>query len=94
MAGDDGRRAAFADDADVAEAASRQQIGDGVGTAVHLVAAGRVGPHRLDADQVFEVGPHRRQHIADAVDQITHADEVNAREQTQTRTPGSGFACE
>ena len=74
MAGDDGRCAALADDADVVETDPREQIGDRTGTAVHLVAARRVGPHRRNADQVFEVGANRRQHGTDAIDDITHGD--------------------
>ena len=49
---------------------------DGLRAAMHLVAPGRVGPHRFDAHQVFEIAAHRRQYRADALNQISHAIEA------------------
>ncbi|BBX86892.1 hypothetical protein MAUB_47650 [Mycolicibacterium aubagnense] len=43
-----------------------------------LVVPRRVGPHRLDADQVLQVGTHRRQHLTDSGDEITHAPKANS----------------
>jgi hypothetical protein len=55
MARDDRRRTAFADDADVAETRVRQQLCYRVRATPDLVAAGRVGPHGLDADEILEI---------------------------------------
>ena len=96
MACDDRRRAACADDADVAETRFRQQLRHRFGAAVHLVAAGRVGPHRLDADQILEIGTHGWQHFPDTGDEITHPTEASrspiARERAQT-VPRADAAC-
>ena len=56
VVGDDGRGAALADDLDVRETGRPRQLGDLPGAAVHLVAAGGVRPHRLDAHQIFGLG--------------------------------------
>jgi hypothetical protein len=58
----------FADDLYVTESRLRQQICRSLGTAMHLVAAGRVGPHRLDAHQILQIVAHRRQYLAHAFD--------------------------
>ena len=72
MAGDHRGRAALGDDLDVGEAGRAQQVGDRLRAAPHLVAAVRVGPHRLDAHQVLEVGAHRGQHGLHPCDEIVH----------------------
>ena len=55
VAGYDGRGTALADDAHIVEPDSGEQVGDRLCAAVHLVATTRVGPYRLDADQIFEI---------------------------------------
>ena len=75
--GDDGRGAALADDLHVREPGLGQQLCHRLGAALHFAAAGRVGPHRLDAHQVFQVAPHRRQHFTYPLHQIAHGDEVS-----------------
>ncbi len=86
MPGDDGRCALLADDLHITEPGLRQQLCHGLGTALDLVTARRVGAHRLDAYQIFQVAPHRRQHVAHPLNQIAHGDEVSRspflREQT------------
>ena len=57
---------------DLAEAGLAQQVGDSTRAAVYFVASGRVGPNRLDADQVLEVGAHRGKHGLHACDEIAH----------------------
>jgi hypothetical protein len=87
VARDDGRCPTLADDLHIAKARLRQQLCHRFGAALHLVAARRVGSHRLDPDQVFQILPHRRQYVAHARHQIAHTDEVSgspfSREQTQ-----------
>ena len=61
MPGDDGGCTALADDLHVIETGLRQQIRRGLGAALHLSAAGRVGPDRFDADQGLEITAYRRQ---------------------------------
>ena len=85
MAGDDGGRPTLADDPHVVETRLRQQLRHRLGAAVHLVATGRVGPHRLDAHQVLEVGTHRRQHVTHPLDEIAHADEVRVATAARVR---------
>ena len=75
--GDDRRRAAFADDLHVAEPGLGQQFCHRFGAALYLRAAGRVGPHRLDAHQVFEVPPHRRQHLTHPLHEIVHSNDAS-----------------
>ncbi len=83
MTGDDRGRTAFADDLDIAEARVGQQLCHRLGAALHLGAAGRVGPHRFDAHQVFQVGPHRRQDLAHTGDHIGHDGGVVLRSPTK-----------
>ena len=66
-------RTALADDAHVVKTRLRQQFCDRLRAAVYLVAPVGVGPHRFDPHQVLEIAPHRRQHVADALNQISHA---------------------
>ena len=56
MARDDRGRTALGDDPHIVESRLRQQLRHRLGAALHLVATSRVGPHRLDAHQVLEVG--------------------------------------
>ena len=72
MPGDDGGCTALADDLHIVKTSLRQQIRRGLGAAVHLVAAGRVGPYRFDAYQRLQITAHRRQYLADAFDEIAH----------------------
>ncbi len=72
VAGDHRRSPSLGDDPYVTETRLRQQLRHRVGAALHLGAAGGIGPHGLDAHQVLEVGPHRGQHVADALDEIAH----------------------
>ena len=72
MPGDDGRCAALADDLHIAEPGLRQQLCHCLGASLHLTPARRVRPHRLDAHQVFQVPPHRRQHVTHPLHQIAH----------------------
>ena len=74
---DNGRRAAFADDLHVGKTGLRQQVCSDLGAAVYLVAAGRVGPHRLDADQALQIVAHRRQQLSYTFDQIAHGLEAS-----------------
>ena len=77
MSRDHGWRTALADDLYVTKTSLRQQICSHLGTAMHLVTAGRVGPHRLDTDQVLQIVAHRRQHLAHSFDQIAHCLEAS-----------------
>ena len=63
-----------------------------LGAAMHLVAAGRVGPHRLDPHQVLEIVAHRWQHLAHAFDQIAHGLEASAQLRARA-THASVAAC-
>lgn len=40
--------------------------------AVYLVSPTGVSPHRFDPHQVLKIAPHRRQHVADTLNQISH----------------------
>lgn len=71
MVCDHRRSTALTDDLDLGEARLTQQIGHLAGATVHLVPTGRVGPHRLDTDQILEIAPHLRQDVAHAPDEIT-----------------------
>jgi hypothetical protein len=53
MLRDDRGRTALADDPDIAKTRLRQQIRYRLRASVHLIAPARVGPHRLDPDQVL-----------------------------------------
>ncbi len=70
-------RTAFSDDPDLGKARFRQQLCHGLGAAVHFVAPRRVGPHRLDADQILQIGPDRRQHLLDPLHDISHGDDIS-----------------
>ena len=59
-----GRAAVGADDVDVCEPLGPEQVGHRVGRAPHLAGAGRVGAHRLDPDQVLEVGAEGGHQVA------------------------------
>ncbi len=87
MAGDDGGRTALADDLYIAKTCLRQQLCGHLGAAVHLVAAGRVGPHRLDADQILQIVADRRQQLAHAFDQIAHGLEASRAASTRDAKP-------
>lgn len=79
MPGDDGGGTALADDLHVFEARVRQQFCRGIGAALHFAAAFRIGPHRLDAHQVFQVRPHRGKDVAYPLHQITHGSRLAGR---------------
>jgi hypothetical protein len=72
MVCDDRGRATFTDDADIGKPGADEQVGYGACTAVDFVTAGRVGPHRWDADQVLEIGSHGGQRGQNTVDKIAH----------------------
>lgn len=58
VAGDHRRGSPLGHDLHVAEPRRRQQFCHRGGAALHLAAAGRVGPHRLDADEIFQIAAH------------------------------------
>ncbi len=59
-----GRAALAADDVDLGETLGPEQVGHRVGRAPHLTGARGVGAHRLDADQVLEVGAEGGHQVA------------------------------
>ena len=89
--GDHRRSPSLGDDAHVTETRLRQQLRHCIGAAMHLRAAGRVGPHGLDAHQVLEVGPHRRQHVADTLGEITHGVHASCSRSPRPRAHARGL---
>ena len=83
--GDDSRGTALADGADVVEARLGQQLRHHLGAAVHFIAAAGVGPHRLDSDEILEIGAHRWQHRLHPVDEIAHGNERSGSPLTASR---------
>src|ERR1700749_1471352 len=77
MPGDAGGCTALADDLHIVKTSLCQQIRRGLGAALHLTAAGRVGPHRFDAYQRLQITANRWQYLADAFDEIAHDLEVS-----------------
>ena len=67
-----------AHDVDVGEALGPEQLGHGLGAALHLAGPRRVGTDRLDPDQVLEVVADPGQHVLDAgADVVAHVPKPN-----------------
>ncbi len=80
LLGDHRRRAAVrAHDVDLGEPLGPEQVGHRVGRPPHLAGAGRVGAHRLDPDQVLEVGAEGGHQVAQRrAEVVAHGDDTRS----------------
>src|SRR5699024_12000303 len=63
------RTPGLGDDADLGETGIAEQLGNRIGTALHLVSTVGIGPHRLDTDEILEIGTYGRQNVGDLADE-------------------------